>query len=257
MARASGSQLNIKNLSKSLLYSEELEIGLNKKEDREIFKWFLASLLFGGRITETIAKNTYRVFASYGLLDPRKILRAGWEFLVDPIMREGGYVRYDGRKSTQILTDCEKLIADYEGSLTKLHDLAKDERDLEQRLLDFYGIGVVTMNIFLRELRPYWKKANPAPLVIVEELAKKCGARLSQYDRKSLTFARIEAGLIRSRHRIEALNPDSPAGGRVQRSAQALRENNAPEPLGGTVLRLHRVISGDKAKQRAKHQTRP
>lgn len=202
---ASGSQLKIKDLRKSLLYSEELEIGLKQKDHKEIFKWFLASLLFGGKITETIAKNTYRVFASYGLLNPRKILRAGWEFLVDPIMREGGYVRYDGRKSTQILTDCDKLVAEYEGSLTKLHDLAKDERDLEQRLLDFYGVGNVTANIFLRELRPYWKKANPEPLVVVKELARRCGAQLGQFDRKSVTFARIEAGLIRSRRRIEAL----------------------------------------------------
>lgn len=209
MAHRSVSQLNIKDLTKSLLYSEELEIRLNKKDDKEIFKWFLASLLFGGRIMETIAKNTYRVFASHELLDPRKIVRAGWEFLVDPIMREGGYVRYDGRKSTQILTDCEKLIADYGGSLTKLHNLAKDERDLEERLLDFYGVGVVTTNIFLRELRPYWKNANPEPLVIVKELARRCGARLSQYDRKSLTFARIEAGLIRSRRRIEALKENA------------------------------------------------
>ena len=202
---ASGSQLKIKDLRKSLLYSEELEIGLKEKDDKEIFKWFLASLLFGGRITETIAKNTYRVFASYGLVNPQKILRAGWEFLVDPIMSEGGYVRYDGRKSTQILTDCDKLVAEYEGSLTKLHDLAKDERDLELRLLDFYGVGNVTANIFLRELRPYWKKANPEPLVVVKDLARRCGVRLGQYDRKSVTFARIEAGLIRSRRGLKPL----------------------------------------------------
>jgi hypothetical protein len=193
--------VDIKDLRKSLLYSEELEIKLKEKDDKEIFKWFLASLLFGGRITETIAKNTYRVFARYRLLNPRKILRAGWEFLVDPIMREGGYVRYDGRKSTQILTDCEKLVTEYGGSLTKLHDLAKDERDLEQRLQDFYGVGNVTANIFLRELRPYWKKADPEPLALVKELARKSGLRLDEYDRKTLTFVRIEAGLIRSRHR--------------------------------------------------------
>ena len=198
--------MDVDDLRKSLLYSEELKIELRGRDDKEIFKWFLASLLFGGRITETIAKNTYRVFASYGLLDPQKILRAGWEFLVDPIMREGGYVRYDGRKSTQILSDCDKLVAEYEGSLNKLHNRAKDQRDLEQRLLDFYGIGNVTANIFLRELRPYWKKADPEPLGVVKELAAKCGVRLSRYGRKTLTFARIEAGLIRSRRSLRLLS---------------------------------------------------
>ncbi len=51
-------------------------------------------------------------------------------------MREGGYVRYDGRKSTQVLRDCEELIADYGGSLRRLHETARDARDLEQRLLE-------------------------------------------------------------------------------------------------------------------------
>ena len=197
-----GWEVSINDLKKSLLYSEELKIDLRNRDDKEIFKWFVASLLFGGRITETIAKNTYRAFAKYRLLNPRKILEAGWEFLVDPIMREGGYVRYDGRKSTQILTDCDKLVTEYEGSLARVHNLAKDERDLEQRLLDFYGVGNVTANIFLRELRPYWKKADPEPLVVVKKLARKCGVRLDQYNRKTVTFARIEAGLIRSRRRL-------------------------------------------------------
>ncbi len=228
MARRSVSRLDIKNLSNSLLYSEELGIHLNQKDDAEIFKWFLASLLFGGRITETIAKNTYRAFATHDLLDPCKILKAGWEFLVDPIMREGGYVRYDGRKSTQILSDCEKLRADYGGSLTKLHDLAKDARDLEQKLLDFYGVGVVTTNIFLRELRPYWKKANPEPLAAVKELARKFRVPLSQYNHKSLTFARIEAGLIRSRrHR----GPEGKSAPKIKAGRKRLLRVRATAPV--------------------------
>jgi len=74
-------------------------------------------------------------------------------------MREGGYVRYDGRKSTQVLRDCETLSADYSGRLRRLLERARDPHDLEERLLAFYGVGPVTMNIFLRELRPFWAKA--------------------------------------------------------------------------------------------------
>ena len=91
---------------------------------------------------------------------PQKILAAGWDFLVYPVMREGGYIRYDGRKSTQVLRDCETLMTDYGGSLSRLHDAARDARDLEERLLAFYGVGPVTMNIFLREMRPFWAKAD-------------------------------------------------------------------------------------------------
>jgi hypothetical protein len=197
--------VNIESLAKTLLYSEELGINLPVNRDKEIFKWFLASLLFGARITETIAKNTYRAFERHGLLDPKKILGSGWDFLVNPIMSQGGYVRYDGRKSTQILTDCEWLLEHYGGSLTQLHRLAKDSKDLESKLLDFYGVGEITANIFLRELRPYWKKADPDPLALVKAVAKKYGIDLGRYDRKSLLFCRIEDGLIRSRRQLMGL----------------------------------------------------
>src|SRR3972149_6407607 len=94
-------------LERSLLYSEELDIDLAQGTDAACFRWFLASLLFGARISETTAKNTYRVFVRHGLTTPAKIVAAGWDFLVSPIMREGGYVRYDGRQSTQVLRGSE------------------------------------------------------------------------------------------------------------------------------------------------------
>jgi len=191
-------------LERSRLYSEELSIDLAKRSDAEYFRWFLASLLFGARISETTAKNTYRSFIRHGLTNPQKILKAGWDFMVYPVMREGGYVRYDGRKSTQVLRDCEMLIAGYGGRLSRLHEAARDARDLEQRLLAFYGIGPVTMNIFLRELRPFWAKANPDPLPAVEKLARRLLVDLNRYGRKSLTFARVEAGIIRRRRELAA-----------------------------------------------------
>ena len=189
-------------LARSNLYSEELGIDLTTHSDTEYFRWFLASLLFGARISETTAKNTYVSFIRHGLTNPQKILKAGWHFLVYPIMREGGYVRYDGRKSTQILRDCEMLMAKYGGRLSRLRDGARDARDLEEKLLEFYGVGPITVNIVLRELRPFWAKADPASLPIVERLAKRLSIDLAQYSRKSLTFARVEAGLIRRRHEL-------------------------------------------------------
>src|SRR5258707_15487577 len=115
-------------LERSPLYSEELGIDLAKRSDCAYFRWFLASLLFGARISETTAQKTYQSFVRHGLTNPQKILKAGWDFLVYPVMREGGYVRYDGRKSTQVLRDCEMLIADFGGRLSRLHDVATDAR---------------------------------------------------------------------------------------------------------------------------------
>ena len=191
-----------KALRRSVLYSEELGIDLARRRDTDDFRWFLASILFGGHISETIAKRTYHAFIRHGLFTPRRILDAGWDTLVDPIMREGGYVRYDGRKSTQVLRDCQTLIAEYGGRLSRLEAAARDGTDLEARVDAFYGIGPVTTNIFLRELRPFWRKANPEPLPIVREIARRRGVDLSRYDRKSLAFARIEAGLIRLRREL-------------------------------------------------------
>ncbi len=198
----------LEDLARAILYSEELGIVLKRNDDAECFKWFLASLLFGARIGETIAKQTYRAFERHDLLSPERILRAGRSFLVNPIMREGGYVRYDERKSTQIVRDCDTLVKDYGGSLKRLHALSQDRRDLEGRLLDFYGVGPVTVNIFLRELRPYWAKADPEPLPVVRDLAARYHVSLGRYDRKSVTFTRIEAGLIRMRKAGRSPGPD-------------------------------------------------
>jgi endonuclease III len=192
-------EINVNKLKKSILYSEELGIELKKNNDDELFKWFLASILFGARISESIAKNTYKTFEKYNLIEPQKILEAGWDFLVNPIMREGGYVRYDFKTSTKILKICEALIKEYDGSLRKLHEESTDKKYLENKLLNFYGIGPVTVNIFLRELRPYWKKADPDLLPVVRKIARKLGIDLNKYNRKGLVFTRIEAGLIRLR----------------------------------------------------------
>lgn len=189
--------LSRKDLARSPLYSEELDIELSTGRDDEIFKWYLASALFGARISETIARNTYRAFERHDLLDPDSILEAGWGVLVGKVMAEGRYVRYDNQRSTQILRNCETLRDEYGGSFKRLHEEAEDPRDLEQRLERFHGVGPVTTNIFLRELRPYWEKADPDPLPVVEELAEELQIDLESLDRKSMEFCRLEAGLIR------------------------------------------------------------
>ncbi len=200
--------VTLERLKRTPLYSEELGIRLRERTEAAYFQWFLASLLFGGHISESIAANTYRTFVRYGLLNPHGILNAGWDFLVNPIMREGGYVRYDGRKSTQILRDCETLLERYGGQLTVLHETAECPRNLEERLDAFYGVGQVTVNIFLRELRPYWPMADPAPLPVVQALAETLGLDLTRLDHKTVSFTRIEAGLIRMRRQFHQLRAD-------------------------------------------------
>lgn len=142
-------------------FSSELGIDLEGGSG-EIFKWFLASLLFGARIGQDIAMRTYREFEKRDVLSSDQIMETGWGGLVE-ILDEGGYARYDFKTATKLLEIMEYLNSRYGGDLDRLHAQARDSKDLETRLLEFKGVGPVTVNIFLRELRGIWGKANSLP----------------------------------------------------------------------------------------------
>ncbi|KVW93748.1 hypothetical protein ABW22_13590 [Thiobacillus denitrificans] len=134
----------------------------------ERFKWFLAAALYGTRISGSLATRTWLEFAARGVLTPDRIVATGWDGLVD-ILDAGGYVRYDYKTATKLLDVCAALMRDYGGSLDALHDAVADPRDLESRLKALgKGIGDTTVDIFLRELRGIWSKAEPplSPLAI-------------------------------------------------------------------------------------------
>jgi endonuclease III len=89
------------------------------------------------------------------------------------ILDDGGYARYDFSTATKLLEIMKTLIRDYDGDLNELHRKARDPRDLEVRLKALgKGIGTVTVNIFLRELRTAWPKARPEPSELVKLAAK-------------------------------------------------------------------------------------
>jgi endonuclease III len=182
---------------KGKLYSEQLGIKLETKAESELFKWFLASMLFGKPISENIAIKTYKEFERAGILTPRKILDAGWDKLVE-LLDAGGYVRYDFSTADKLLAISKELLRYGKKPLTKLHAISADSKDLEKRLQQFKGIGPVTCNIFLRELRHVWPKADPEPLPIVKKLAKQLGIKLPR-NRKTKKFVKMEAALIRLR----------------------------------------------------------
>jgi endonuclease III len=178
------------------LFSEELGINLKSKKEEEVFKWFLASILFGKRISQEIAKRTYKEFEKENLTSPEKILQAGWNKLVE-VLDRGGYTRYDFSTADRLLENMKFLLEKY-GSLWALHNSCKSKEELERKLQEFKGIGPVTTNIFLRELRGIWKYADPEPSEIVKNMAKKLKIKLPK-NRKSLKFMRLEAALIRAK----------------------------------------------------------
>ncbi|MBU1265441.1 MAG: hypothetical protein KJ946_12680 [Gammaproteobacteria bacterium] len=149
-------------------YAGTLGIDLAAADGGERFKWFLAAVLYGTRISESLATRTWREFAVRDVLAPDRIVATGWDGLVG-ILDAGGYVRYDYKTATKLLDVCAALMRDYGGSLDALHDAAADPRDLERRIKALgKGIGDTTVGIYLRELRGIWAKAEPplSPLAI-------------------------------------------------------------------------------------------
>lgn len=156
-------------------YSEILGINLKSEKKEEVFKWFLASVLFGAPITESAVIKTYKCFEKHKVLTPEKILETGWDGLVE-ILDEGSYTRYDFKTADKLLAVMNTLIKNYEGNLNLLHERASDSFDLEKRLKDLgKGVGEVTVSIFLRDLRRLWKKANPKPTSLIVLAARNLG----------------------------------------------------------------------------------
>jgi endonuclease III len=172
------------------LYSEDLGIELKKPSGR--FRWFLASILFGARISEKIAMKTYKTFEKYGILSPDKIINAGWDELVR-ILDEGGYVRYDFSTATKLMNIMKELKEKY-GSLEKLYANSRNTEELKSKLMEFKGIGEVTAQIFLRELRGVWKIDVPVSSKAAE-MAERMNINLEEFEGEKLT--RVEDALVK------------------------------------------------------------
>jgi hypothetical protein len=209
-------------------YATALGIDLADGRPSEVFRWFLASILYGARISQEIAARTYREFARARVVSSRAILATGWDGLVR-ILDRGGYVRYDFKTATKLLLVCESLQKEYGGNLNALHAAARDARDLERRVRALgKGIGEVTAGIFLRELRGVWSKADPAASELALAGARDLGIIPRRLTDRSVAirrlhgvwraaavrgfwFADFEAALVR--HGIGLRHVRSPAAG--------------------------------------------
>jgi hypothetical protein len=136
----------------------ELGIDLASRKEEELFKWFLACLLYGKPIQRAVAERAYRELVAAGLVSPESILRAGWDELVR-LLDEAHYVRYDFSTATKLLDVCREVQTRY-GSLTNLLRQARTPGELSANLQDLRHVGPVTARIFLREIRPIWYRSS-------------------------------------------------------------------------------------------------
>lgn len=167
-------------------YSEELGLDLKKPEDRQ--RWFFASVLFAKRISSSIALKTFKRFQEEDITTPEAMLEAGWHKLVQ-VLDAGGYVRYDFSTASTLLEISKALLEKY-GNLEQVHTRARSPCELEELLMEFKGIGPVAANIFLRELRGIWKKADPQPSRFSIEVAERL--RIKRVDDIESQLVRIK-----------------------------------------------------------------
>ncbi|WP_244905161.1 DNA methylase [Stutzerimonas kunmingensis] len=124
--------------------------------EAELFKWFVASFLFGKRIQRDIAAEAYRVLVERNRLDtPHKLRDCGQRRLVQ-LLGQARYVRYDESTAARLLKLGDKLLTEYDGRLGRLRELGETHDGVEKRLLAFEGVGPKTVEIFLREAARGW-----------------------------------------------------------------------------------------------------
>ncbi len=143
------------------IYAKNLGINLDLGGEKELFKWFLACLLFGKPIQQEVAKKTFFEFEKNNLTAPKKILDSGWNKLVK-ILDKGHYVRYDYSTADKLLEVCGQLLDKY-GTIKNLIKASDNIKDLEKRLLELKGIGPVTAKIFIRDIKKVFFKIKNEP----------------------------------------------------------------------------------------------
>lgn len=139
---------------RKVIRSRDLGLHLESGRGSELFKWFLACMLFGKPIQQDVARRAYLELVRERLVTPDAILRAGWDKLVE-ILDRGHYVRFDFSTATKLLDVCGALTTEY-GTLARLLRASASRTDLARRLQAFKGVGPTTTRIFLRDVRALW-----------------------------------------------------------------------------------------------------
>ncbi|WP_123681129.1 DNA methylase [Curtobacterium sp. PhB115] len=131
-------------------HASDLGIDLSDGKPQQLYRWFLASMLFGRPIRQERAAETYHALIEHGFTSPGKFAGAGREQLRG-VLDEGGYGRFDYQMTDALHETMRTLDAD-EGSVSHLVKTAASRKELRERLGQLKGIGPKTIEIFLRDI---------------------------------------------------------------------------------------------------------
>jgi hypothetical protein len=223
-------------------FSAELGIDVDAGE-AAVERWFLASTLFGTRISAHIAERTFGVLCQAGLARIAQVRHVASEDLV-ALLDEGGYARYDWRTAERLQALAEVVGERYDAQVAMIGRRHTGYPELRAALDALPGWGPTTVQLFLRELRGVWPGAQPplgdraafaalhlglagphpadADLTVVAALATACGLDLRD----------LESGLVRlalEHHRSGRPCPGGPACRVLTSGQRRLSRNDWPE----------------------------
>lgn len=134
----------------SVTHANDLGIDLEGGKPQQLYRWFLASLLFGRPIRQEQAAETYRVLIDHGFTSPGKFADVGREEL-RRILDEGGYARFDYQMTDALHGAMHTIDADEE-SVSHIVRSASSRRELRETLEALKGVGPKVVEIFLRDI---------------------------------------------------------------------------------------------------------
>lgn len=133
--------------TKNRMTPADLGIDTSGGDPEELYRWFLASLLFGNRIEQQLAAKTYHLLIRQGLTTPEAFAAVSRDDL-SALLAEGGYTHYRWMEDDELHRTMAELASRY-GSVEGMLRSSGSSGDLERRLEAFDGVGPVTARIFM------------------------------------------------------------------------------------------------------------
>ncbi|GAB2597116.1 HhH-GDP family DNA glycosylase [Microlunatus antarcticus] len=133
----------------------DLGLDLGGNDDAVLFRWLVACLLFGARISQDRAAAAFAELDGDGVLTPDALAGASTRHLV-ALLDAGRYTRFDDSKAAELKQLGRDVRERYDGRLSSLPEGARTSKEVSERLQGFKGIGPVAADIFLRDAPAAW-----------------------------------------------------------------------------------------------------
>jgi 3-methyladenine DNA glycosylase/8-oxoguanine DNA glycosylase len=128
------------------LSPDDLGIDLSSGKPQQLYRWFLASILFGKPIQQKVSADTYRVLIEHGFTSPKKFAGIAREPL-RKLLDDGGYGRFDYQMADYLHATMAAVESDH-GSIHRMVASAHSRDELAKTVQQFKGIGDTTAHIF-------------------------------------------------------------------------------------------------------------